>query len=493
MFFTLDVLKMTLNSWEFNQRAASVAPRPQGTPIVRAWRIVLRKQALILVSVCLFGFSIGQLLPALLLLLGSYAVFNLAQLNRLTKWLARDHTSDRSVPPEGFGLWGGVFDGIYRLQKQERRASAYLENIVNKAQESSAALEMAIIMVDRHNNLDWWNKSTELLLGLRFPSDRRLPVTNLIRDPAFTEYFGRNVYDEPLHINAPGDSGKRLEIQIALFGENERLIIVRDISQLHRLELMRKDFVANVSHELGSPITVIRGYLEAMIDNIQDLNNKWEKPIIQMYQQSSRMEKIVKDLLALSALETGTPSRKQNPFALIQLLSEVVNDARQIFARKEHQFSLICDENIEFIGDRGELYSAISNLVNNAAKYTPHQGKIEILIRLSEGFLEARIGDNGPGIEEKHLSRLTERFYRVDFSRSSETGGTGLGLAIVKHIVNRHDGELTISSEVGKGSCFSCRFPLSRVKTGGNGTAGADETTETPATLMNNLSEASRH
>lgn len=460
---------------------------------MQAWRSELRKQVLILVSVCLVGYSIGQLLPALLLLLACYVLFNLVQLHRLTKWLAKDHASDRSAPPEGFGLWGGVFDGIYRLQKQERRASAYLENIVNKAQESSAALEMAIIMVDRNNNLDWWNKATESLLGLRYPEDRRLPVTNLIRDPAFTAYFGRNVYDEPLHINAPGDSGKRLEIQIALFGENERLIIVRDISQLHRLELMRKDFVGNVSHELGTPITVIKGYLEAILDNIQDLDGKWEKPVIQMHQQSSRMENIVKDLLALSALETGTPSRKQSSFALIQLLSEIVNDARQIFAQQDHQFSLSCDENIKFIGDRGELYSAIANLVSNAAKYTPYQGKINILIRLSEGFLEAHVEDNGPGIEAQHLPRLTERFYRVDVSRSSETGGTGLGLAIVKHIVNRHDGELTVSSEVGKGSCFTCRFPLSRVKTDGRDTVAADERAETPATLMDKLSQASRH
>ena len=460
---------------------------------MQAWRSELRKQVLILVSVCLVGYSIGQFLPALLLLLVCYVLFNLVQLHRLTKWLAKDHASDRSAPPEGFGLWGGVFDGIYRLQKQERRASAYLENIVNKAQESSAALEMAIIMVDRNNNLDWWNKATESLLGLRYPEDRRLPVTNLIRDPAFTAYFGRNVYDEPLHINAPGDSGKRLEIQIALFGENERLIIVRDISQLHRLELMRKDFVGNVSHELGTPITVIKGYLEAILDNIQDLDSKWEKPVIQMHQQSSRMENIVKDLLALSALETGTPSRKQSSFALIQLLSEIVNDARQIFAQQDHQFSLSCDENIKFIGDRGELYSAIANLVSNAAKYTPYQGKINILIRLSEDFLEAHVEDNGPGIEAQALPRLTERFYRVDVSRSSETGGTGLGLAIVKHIVNRHDGELTVSSEVGKGSCFTCRFPLSRVKTDGRDTVAADERAETPATLMDKLSQASRH
>ena len=431
---------------------------------MQTWRAELKRHLLILAAVSLAGFATGKLVLAWLLLFVSYAVFNFYQLLRLTKWLAKDHSSNKSAPPESLGLWGGIFDGIYRLQKQERRASAYLENIVNKAQESSAALEMAVIMIDRQNNLDWWNQASESLLGLRYPQDRRQPVTNLIRDPRFAEYFSGSAYDEPLKLNAPRDSGRVLEFQIALFGENERLMIARDITQLHRLELMRKDFVGNVSHELGTPITVIKGYLEAIMDNMQDLDDKWRKPIKQMHQQSSRMENIVKDLLLLSSLETKTRPRPQESFSLLQLLSEIRNDTQQIFAKKSHDFRLDCDEKLQFLGERGELYSAISNLVTNAAKYTPDDGTIMVSARNSEAGLEIMIRDNGIGIESQHLPRLTERFYRVDISRSSETGVTGLGLAIVKHIVGRHDGELSIDSEVGKGSRFICHFPPSRVR-----------------------------
>jgi two-component system phosphate regulon sensor histidine kinase PhoR len=443
---------------------------------VQAWRAELKRHFLVLAAVSLAGFATGELTLAWLLLFVSYAVFNFYQLLRLTKWLAKDHSSNKSAPPESFGLWGGIFDGIYRLQKQERRASAYLENIVNKAQESSAALEMAVIMIDRQNNLDWWNQASESLLGLRYPQDRRQPVTNLIRDPRFSEYFSGNAYDEPLKLNAPGDSGRVLEFQIALFGENERLMIARDITQLHRLELMRTDFVGNVSHELGTPITVIKGYLEAIMDNMQDLDDKWQKPIRQMHQQSSRMENIVKDLLLLSSLETKTRPRPQDSFSLLQLLSEIRNDTQQIFAKKSHDFRLDCDEKLQFLGERGELYSAISNLVTNAAKYTPAEGTIMVSAQYSEVGLEIVIRDNGIGIEPQHLPRLTERFYRVDVSRSSETGGTGLGLAIVKHIVGRHDGELNIDSEVGKGSRFVCHFPPSRLRLEAPATASLEPT-----------------
>lgn len=449
---------------------------------MQAWRAELKRHFLVLAAVSLAGFAIGELVLAWLLLFVSYAAFNFYQLLRLTKWLAKDHSSNKSAPPESFGLWGGIFDGIYRLQKQERRASAYLENIVNKAQESSAALEMAVIMIDRQNNLDWWNQASESLLGLRYPQDRRQPVTNLIRDPRFSEYFSGNAYDEPLKLNAPGDSGRVLEFQIALFGENERLMIARDITQLHRLELMRTDFVGNVSHELGTPITVIKGYLEAIMDNMQDLDDKWQKPIRQMHQQSSRMENIVKDLLLLSSLETKTRPRPQDSFSLLQLFSEIRNDTQQIFAKKSHDFRLDCDEKLQFLGERAELYSAISNLVTNAAKYTPAEGTIMISAQNSEAGLEIVIRDNGIGIESQHLPRLTERFYRVDVSRSSETGGTGLGLAIVKHIVGRHDGELNIDSEVGKGSRFVCHFPPSRVRLEAPATANLEPTT--PATTV---------
>lgn len=429
------------------------------------WRAELKRQLLILAAVSLFGYFTGTLLWSLLLLFFLYAVFNLYQLRRLHLWLGRDHTSDRSAPPESFGLWGTIFDGIFRLQKQERRASAHLESIVNKAQDASAALEIAVIMIDRQNNLDFWNQAGETLLGFRYPMDRHQPVTNLIRDPRFSEYFENKEYDEPLKLNAPGDSSKILEFQIALFGDHERLMIVRDITQLHRLELMRKDFVGNVSHELGTPITVIKGYLEAIMDNMESLDAMWQKPIRQMHQQSFRMENIVKDLLLLSSLETKQPPRPAEAFNINSLLSEIQNDTQQVYRKKSQEFSVDCPDNLEFLGDRGEMYSALSNLMANAAKYTPAEGKIVTRASLDDDSLIIEVQDNGMGIESQHIPRLTERFYRVDVSRSSETGGTGLGLAIVKHILSRHDGQLTITSEMGAGSCFICRFPPVRFRT----------------------------
>lgn len=428
------------------------------------WHSVIKRYLGLLVVVGLIGYWMGALLPAILLYLAALVLIDLIQLYRLQKWLAIDHTTDKSEPPESFGIWGNIFDGIYRLQKQERRASAFLENILHKAQESSAALEMAVIMINRHDNLDWWNRASESLLGLRYPQDRGQSITNLIRDPQFSDYFNHENYDVPLKLNAPGDGSRVLEFQIAVFGEQEKLMIVRDITQLHRLELMRKDFVGNVSHELGTPITVIKGYLEAITDNMQDLDEKWQKPIEQMRQQSQRMENIVKDLLLLSSLETKQRPRQQESFNLAQLLSEIHSDTLQIYKKKKHKIDLSCPEALQFLGDRGEIYSALSNLVVNAAKYTPAGGTIGVTAEMEGDRLRIDVKDNGLGIEAQHIPRLTERFYRVDVSRSSQTGGTGLGLAIVKHIVVRHDGELTIESEVGKGSCFTCRFPAARFR-----------------------------
>ncbi len=428
------------------------------------WRDELKRYVLIFGIVGIIGYFLGILLPSLLLLTIVLLGIDLLQLHRLQKWLAKDHGSDKSAPPESFGVWGAIFDGIYRLQKQERRASAHLESLLNRAQESSAALEMGVIMIDRHNNLDWWNSASESLLGLKHPQDRGQSITNLIRDPKFAEYFNSENYDEPLKMAAPGDSSQVLEYEIALFGKHERLMIVRDITQLHRLELMRKDFVGNVSHELGTPITVIKGYLEAIIDNMQDLDGKWQKPIQQMHQQSARMENIVRDLLLLSSLETKIRPKPQDAFSLVSLLSEISNDTLQIYKKKSHNLTLDCPEDVEILGDRGELYSALSNLVVNAAKYTPADGKISISVKNDADSLSIEVADDGIGIDSQHIPRLTERFYRVDVSRSSETGGTGLGLAIVKHILARHDADLVIESEVGAGSRFICRFPPIRFR-----------------------------
>lgn len=430
---------------------------------MQSWQKEIKRLLIVSFLIGAAGALAGQTAFTLMLTFAAYCIYNLFQLRRMYKWLAQDPSSNKTAPPESIGLWGEIFDGIYRLQKQERKASAYLESIINKAQESSAALEMAVIVIDAQNNLDWWNRASEGMLGLKYPQDRNLAVTNLIRDPRFAEYFGSESYDEPLKINAPGDNSKVLEFQIALFGEHERLMIVRDVTQLHRLESMRKDFVGNVSHELGTPITVIKGYLEAIMDNIDTLEERWRKPMRQMHQQSNRMENIVRDLLLLSSLETRTLGKQQDEIRLATLFAEIKNDTQSIFEKRSHEFIIDCPTDLVLRGARSELYSAVSNLAVNAAKYTPENGVVVLKTTLSDDAVNIDVIDNGIGIEIEHIPRLTERFYRVDTSRSSETGGTGLGLAIVKHILARHDGELEVVSEIGKGSTFSCKLPLSRL------------------------------
>ena len=426
------------------------------------WRTELNRLCLLLSLAAVTGYAVGHVSRVMLISLCVYYLYNLYQLRRFNLWLSRDSSESDSEPPESIGLWGDIFDGIYRLQKQERRASSYLANIVDKAQESSAALEMAVVMINKQGNLDWWNFAAKKLLGLQHPKDRNQSITNLIRNPSFAEYFHSENYDETLKMDAPGESSKILEFQITLFGENERLMIVRDITLLHRLESMRKDFVGNVSHELGTPITVIKGYLEAILDNLDGIDEKWHKPMLQMQQHSMRMENIVRDLLMLSSLETKGLTKTQNVIDLKSLFSEIQSDTQQMFKDKAHTFELVCPPSLCLIGKRSEMYSAISNLVINAAKYTAASGHIRLSAHKGTNSLNIAVTDNGIGIENHHIPRLTERFYRIDGSRSSDAGGTGLGLAIVKHILARHEAKLEINSALGEGSSFIFRLPLSR-------------------------------
>src|SRR5690554_425273 len=397
--------------------------------------------------------------PTLTLLIGTlgYLGYHLWQLSRLYNWLRDSERDEPPPPPESRGVWGNIFDGIYLLQRRKREALEHLRNIINKAQESTAALEIAVVMINNNGGLQWWNPAAHRLLGFQHPRDYNQPVINLLREPQFLEYFhAPESYGNPLTLRSPANESITLEFQITSFGDGERLMLVRDISQLHRLEMMRKDFVGNVSHELRTPITVITGYLETMLDDRESMPGRWVKPIEQMAQQSLRMENLIRDLLTLSQLETRSASKQQSTIQLSSLLQDIQRDAQQMFQSKEQEFTLHCDDTIYLKGNLNELYSAISNLLINAAKYTQPQGSIQLAAERHEDEVTVTISDNGPGIASHHLPRLTERFYRVDESRSTGTGGTGLGLAIVKHVLARHGGRLEVRSELDQGSQFIC-------------------------------------
>ncbi|KJK16292.1 phosphate regulon sensor histidine kinase PhoR [Pseudomonas sp. BIGb0427] len=421
------------------------------------WHGTLIRHMLLLITVCLLaGLISGYYGWSLALGLAIYLGWTLKQLLRLHEWL-RLHKPDEA-PPDGYGLWGEVFDSIYHLQRRDQRVRGRLQAVIDRVQESTAALKDAVIMLDSDGNLEWWNRAAETLLGLKTPQDSGQPVTNLVRHPRFKEYFEQENYLEPLEIPSPINDRMRVQLHITRYGNNEHLMLVRDVTRIHQLEQMRKDFVANVSHELRTPLTVIAGYLETLLDNVEEVNPRWVRALQQMQQQGGRMQTLLNDLLLLAKLEaTDYPSDNQ-PVAVESLLQSIKGDAQALSGQRNQRISLEAQPGIRLKGSEAELRSAFSNLVFNAVKYTQDEGQIRIRWWADEQGAHLSVQDSGIGIDPKHLPRLTERFYRVDSSRASNTGGTGLGLAIVKHVLLRHRARLEISSVPGHGSTFTCHF-----------------------------------
>ncbi|WP_229775579.1 phosphate regulon sensor histidine kinase PhoR [Pseudomonas laurentiana] len=412
---------------------------------------------LLLTTICLLaGLISGYYGWSLALGLGLYLGWTLKQLLRLHEWL-RLHQVDEA-PPDGYGLWGEVFDSIYHLQRRDQRVRGRLQAVIDRVQESTAALKDAVIMLDSDGNLEWWNRAAETLLGLKTPQDSGQPVTNLVRHPRFKEYFEQENYLEPLEIPSPINDRLRVQLHITRYGNNEHLMLVRDVTRIHQLEQMRKDFVANVSHELRTPLTVIAGYLETLLDNVEDVNPRWVRALQQMQQQGGRMQTLLNDLLLLAKLEaTDYPSDNQ-PVSINTLLQSIKSDAKALSGQRNQNITLETEGDVYLKGSEAELRSAFSNLIFNAVKYTQDGGQIRIRWWSDAQGAHLSVQDSGIGIDPKHLPRLTERFYRVDSSRASNTGGTGLGLAIVKHVLLRHRGRLEISSVLGHGSTFTCHF-----------------------------------
>ena len=426
------------------------------------WQAALVRRLLMLLGACLLlGLITGEYAWMLVLGLAGYLAWTLRQLLRLQTWLRR---SDPDLPPpDSAGIWGDVFDNLYQLQRRDLRLRDQLQAVIDRVQGSTAALKDAVITLDSDGNLEWWNIAANRLLGLKKPQDSGHPITNLVRHPAFKEYFENGNFDQPLELVSPVNDRIHLQFNITRYGNSEHLLLVRDITRLHQLEQMRKDFVANVSHELRTPLTVIAGYLETLLENSDQLNPRWLRALQQMNQQAGRMQHLLNDLLLLARLETSNRPADNQPLPVDALLLSIVSDARALSGARGHRISLDAEPNLRLKGSEAEMRSAFSNLVFNAVKYTPDGGTIHVRWWGDEAGAHLAVEDSGIGIEEKHLPRLTERFYRVDSSRSSNTGGTGLGLAIVKHVLLRHQGRLDIASIPGQGSTFSCHFPPSQV------------------------------
>jgi two-component system phosphate regulon sensor histidine kinase PhoR len=385
---------------------------------------------------------------------------------RVLNWL-RLGESNRA--PEVSAVWGEVVErarkGFKLLNRKARKSEARLQEFLAAIQASPNG----VVLLDKGSAIEWCNLTAGQHLGFDAKRDLRQQIRNLVRDPAFIRYMNERDFRQPIEIDGrdahPGHP-QRISIHIHVYGKGRKLMLTRDVTTLEQAEAMRRDFVANVSHEIRTPLTVVSGFIETL-QHLELSEDERQRYLALMGQQAQRMQTLVSDLLTLSRLE-GSPVPGSGEWVKSsELLDQVLGEAQalsDVVAEGRHDIAVEPSPLFEIAGSRTELHSAMSNLLSNAVRYTPPGGQIRAGWKLlDDGSAEYFVRDTGPGIEAEHLPRLTERFYRVDRSRSRETGGTGLGLAIVKHVAQRHGGQMRVESTVGQGSTFAIVLPPSRV------------------------------
>ena len=391
--------------------------------------------------------------------LGLYIAWNMYQLFKINKWLIDGGT--RAQIPDSSGIWNNLVKEIFISRQKLRKRSTLLSQALKRFRKSSAALPDATVILQLDGKIEWFNPAAQHLLGLQDPKDIKQNISNLIRHPDFQHYFSQAEFftGQELNMASPLNPELTLNIRINTFGSNELLLSARDISGLQRLQDIRKDFVANVSHELRTPLTVISGYAETFAD--ESLPDDLQQGIHSIHQQAQRMTQIVEDLLTLSRLEMGvtTDIAKAEVIQVPLILDSMREDALLLSGTAKHKIDLNIASQKCLQGNESDIISAFRNLIDNAVRHTPAESTINISWENVNESTQFSVKDNGPGIEAKHIPRLSERFYRVDKGRSRDKGGTGLGLSIVKHAINQNGGTLSIESQRGKGTTFSCTFP----------------------------------
>lgn len=404
----------------------------------------------------------GALLGALV-----WVVWDSLRARRVFDWLNK---GEGHRAPALSGVWAELVDRnrklIKKLEKKAQSSDDRLEDFLSAIQASPNG----VVLLDAHGRIEWANLTAANQLGFDPQRDVGQYVRNLVRQPEFSHYLKQKDFDREVQIEGPGaraGQSTQLSVQIHPYGKKRKLMLTRDVTALRLAEAMRRDFVANVSHEIRTPLTVLSGFVETM-QTVPLEESDRQRYLSLMSQQAQRMQTLVSDLLTLSRLE-GSPAPGQGEWMpMRELLRHVLQEARGLshaIAQPVHVIEAMDDTDAWVSGSKSELLSAMSNLLSNAVRYTPAGGRIEAGWRVNEdGSATFMVRDSGPGIAAEHLPRLTERFYRVDRSRSRETGGTGLGLAIVKHVVQRHGGGFDVQSVVGQGSTFSLILPALRVR-----------------------------
>ena len=423
---------------------------------------------LIVIAVgALIGMAIGQAThwPALGTLAGAllpaswYLVRDGLRAARLLNWL-RGHADTEA--PRNAGLWGEIGYRVERTLRLRDRRSAQQEQRLEQFLSAIEASPNGVLTLDEGDHIEWSNSSAAGHFGIDPQRDRHQRLTNLVRAPAFVAHLQGGNYRDPVVFPDPSGQGS-LSVMVRPYGDGMKLVLSQDVTERNRNEAMRRDFVANVSHEIRTPLTVLAGFVETLTTLPLDESER-ARVIELMAQQTARMQTLVADLLTLAQLE-GSPRPATSLWTPVApMLERVLADAEALSAGR-HTLTLALAEHSEIAGTPTELTSAAANLVNNAVRYTPAEGRIAIRWSVrKDGSGEIEVEDTGIGIAREHLPRLAERFYRIDQSRSRDTGGTGLGLSIVKHVVQRHGGELQVRSRPGAGSCFSLVFPPNRVR-----------------------------
>lgn len=400
-----------------------------------------------------FGWATDLWTITLLAYFVFYVARQLYSIKRFEQWMK----GSTKVPyPPSSGLWGEL---SYLVSRKQRSLEKHADLQFYKSEQFLAAsmtIPDAIISLNEYNQIEWFNKSAKKIFKLKH-SDTGRKIETLFRHPDFIQYLKSKHYGKGMILQSLNGMPRVFNIKLFPYFKEHKLLIVKDIHELYNLAQIRRDFVANASHELRTPLTVLNGYLEVMIDSIEP-SSTWQKPLEQMHQQSYRMQSIIDDLLTLSSMESETITGKQKQVNVPQILQEMHIDAEQM-SHGRHSIDFKVDMTLALKGFEEPLKSVFMNLISNAIRYTPENKSIEVRWYHDKRGAHFEVQDHGIGIAQEHLSRLTERFYRVDTARSRDTGGTGLGLAIVKHILERHHAKLVVTSQLGIGSVFRCDFP----------------------------------
>ncbi len=408
------------------------------------------------VVVVAIGWWLGYPLIAALAALAAYGGWNLFNIYRLKRWLQ----APESEIPDSYGVWSDIFRRINSLERASKEKNEQLRTMVRDFQGLTDALPDATLVIDKQDSLRWFNSAARKMLGLKVPEDLGQPVTNLLRGSDFANWLAvQEEVRSRLEMASPADDNTWLSISAVDYGNDQKLLILQDVTEVHNVNQVRRDFVANISHELRTPLTVLLGYLEMLYDGAGENQDMIDK----MRGQALQMQGLLSDLLELSRLQSDRITGEEEEVDVPAMLAQLREQAEE-FSRGRHTTSFDVEPGLHLVGVAFDLESAFRNLLVNAINYTPEGGQITVHWESGPDGAVLTVADNGIGIPKRDIPRLTERFYRVAEDRARASGGTGLGLAIVKHVLNAHQARLQITSELGEGSQFTCIFPEARLR-----------------------------